>query len=351
MVQSKSVVNPSSTSVSVDKPKRPLSAYNLFFRFKRAKILEAQKAGDDSIETINRLITSTPGLEDHPSIVVDPPIVTREAIHEISRNAIRSALVDNLCPKDTRNRVHRKSGQGVGLTFLEMNKIMVASWKGIEDDIRSVFEELAEEGRKMYKTRMAEYERGGGGKVIRSSLKVKEAKGTSTSARKAAATPSKKKKVQAKKIHVVKKQKSPTAKFVSRSTNSSAPALVSPEKNDKIQVKSAKKHTTVEYPKQPTEDNRATTHSNLASLYFDDLDLDLDEEERHDGPAEPLLSSLDDIFEQGDGSNHSSSSMDCSVHSPSNVCELDDFPNLPFLPVPEGDYDNLATEYEYATPV
>jgi hypothetical protein len=44
------------------------------------------------------------------------------------------------------------------MSFLEMNKIMVGSWKNINDTTRSVFEELAEEGRKMYQKRLAEFE-------------------------------------------------------------------------------------------------------------------------------------------------------------------------------------------------
>jgi len=30
------------------------------------------------------------------------------------------------------------------MSFLEMNKVMVASWKSVDEDTRSVFEELAE---------------------------------------------------------------------------------------------------------------------------------------------------------------------------------------------------------------
>ena len=94
-----------SAAKTLTKPKRPLSAYNLFYRFKRAKILEAHNAGDDSAETINRLISAVPGLEEHANVAA----LTLDEVRELSRTEIRAALVDNLSPKDTTKRTHRKS--------------------------------------------------------------------------------------------------------------------------------------------------------------------------------------------------------------------------------------------------
>eukprot|EP00581_Thalassiosira_minuscula_P008597 CAMPEP_0183706556 /NCGR_PEP_ID=MMETSP0737-20130205/3332_1 /TAXON_ID=385413 /ORGANISM="Thalassiosira miniscula, Strain CCMP1093" /LENGTH=44 /DNA_ID= /DNA_START= /DNA_END= /DNA_ORIENTATION= len=42
------------------RPDYPLSAYNCFHRFKRCKILGARKNGDNSAETITRLIAGMP---------------------------------------------------------------------------------------------------------------------------------------------------------------------------------------------------------------------------------------------------------------------------------------------------
>lgn len=329
MVQLKSV--PSSTSAKVaDKPKRPLSAYNLYFRFKRAKILEAHKAGDDSNEAINRLISAVPGLEEHP-LIMNNSTMSREIINELSRSSIRSALLDSLSPKDTRNRVHRKSTLGLGLSFLEMNKIMVASWKSIEDDTRLVFEELAEEGRRMYKKRVAEYENKYG--TSSSSSSPKKVKTASTSKIELS-----RKKAQANKIRVVKKEQSPaksmftssapmvslekklqpTATHVSKPYTTNKQRLSSPTAE-----KISKKQRFIGTATEPGKVTTAAVPTNLTISHFDDMDLD--------------LPPLDDTFED-DGSHHSFSSDEnyCSVQSPSNVCELDDFPNLPFLPVPEG---------------
>jgi len=135
------------------RPKRPLTAYNLFFRFKREKILGAHKRADDSADSINRLIEATPGLEEQPDYV---KTMSPKEANERRRNDIREAMKENISPKDNRHRSHRKTHGA--LSFLEMNKKMVNSWKSIDGFTRSVFEELAEEGRMLYRKRIAEYE-------------------------------------------------------------------------------------------------------------------------------------------------------------------------------------------------
>lgn len=134
------------------KPKRPLSAYNLFYRFKRCKLLEAHENGDESKQTVNRLISALPGLEDYPSTRFAPI----DHMKELRRNEIRFALLDNLGPNDSSKRAHRKSHGA--MSFLEMNKAMCVSWKSIDDFARGVFEELADDGREAYHKRVTEYE-------------------------------------------------------------------------------------------------------------------------------------------------------------------------------------------------
>ena len=48
------------TNKKTEKPKRPLSAYNLFYRYKRILIL---KVSNDDTEFITKLMTTPPGLE------------------------------------------------------------------------------------------------------------------------------------------------------------------------------------------------------------------------------------------------------------------------------------------------
>jgi len=140
----------------MERPRRPLSAYNLFYRFKRAKILESQNKGDGSKETIKQLIMVPSGLEDQPSA---ESTMLPDRLNELRRMKIQSVLRENLSPKDTTKRSHRKSkGNGCLLTFVEMNEIIGASWKSIDSFSKSVYEELAEEGRRTYRKRVAEYE-------------------------------------------------------------------------------------------------------------------------------------------------------------------------------------------------
>jgi hypothetical protein len=132
-------------------PKRPLSAYNLYYRFKRSKIIEAHETGHSSKELVNQLILATPGLEGCPSIATS---MSFEHVQLLRRTKIQAALRERLCSKDTTSRAHRKS-HGC-LSFSEMNKKMCSSWISIDNYSKSVFEELAVEGRRIYKKRMAE---------------------------------------------------------------------------------------------------------------------------------------------------------------------------------------------------
>lgn len=150
-----------------NRPKRPLSAYNLFYRYKRAKMIEAQNQNDSGSNnggdgaanqraTICQLVTMTPGLENYPPAIWG--IIPRVRLDEIRRSNIRLALEHMLLAKDTKNRLHRKSDNGgFQLTFVEMNKIMGSSWKATDEFTKGVFQELADEGRKSYQQRLNEY--------------------------------------------------------------------------------------------------------------------------------------------------------------------------------------------------
>ena len=198
--------------VMLDKkrPKRPLSAFNLYYRYKRTKIIEAYESsssksvvdgykesevssnaartteGQSSKNTeatyanviykpsftsdndkttkydedtpmckdkIQELITATPGLESITNLADIPP----ERLPEIARTEIHSVLKDNLSPTKG-ERQHRKSN-GVGMTFVEMSKSMSTAWKYIDEVSLRIFEELAEQGRKVQAAKVLEYEK------------------------------------------------------------------------------------------------------------------------------------------------------------------------------------------------
>lgn len=137
------------------RPKRPLSAYNLFYRFKRGKIIELQphhgNGSEEHKEIVRQIVMAAPGLEEYPTIRSD------DAMKELRRDIIRSALVNNLSPGDNSKRSHRKTHGAMG--FIEMNQIMCSAWKAVDDFGRSVFEELAEEAKQDQLKRVAEYDK------------------------------------------------------------------------------------------------------------------------------------------------------------------------------------------------
>ena len=105
----------------------------VFYRYKRAKIFDAYKSGDNSKDTIIRLTQCTPGLEGYNAAV---ETYTSTQLMELSRGSVRVALLDNLAPKDNSKRTHRKSHGNSTMSFLEMNKIMVTAWKSLDDTSR-----------------------------------------------------------------------------------------------------------------------------------------------------------------------------------------------------------------------
>ena len=115
------------TNKKMEKPKRPLSAYNLFYRYKRILLLKEQ-INDDT--DITKLMKTPPGLECGIERNVSSPLSSSEYLKERRRNTIRETLVDNLNP-NTSPRIH-KAGNSK-LNFLEMSKLMVTSWKGIDE--------------------------------------------------------------------------------------------------------------------------------------------------------------------------------------------------------------------------
>eukprot|EP00581_Thalassiosira_minuscula_P029471 CAMPEP_0183761282 /NCGR_PEP_ID=MMETSP0739-20130205/8334_1 /TAXON_ID=385413 /ORGANISM="Thalassiosira miniscula, Strain CCMP1093" /LENGTH=407 /DNA_ID=CAMNT_0025999399 /DNA_START=95 /DNA_END=1318 /DNA_ORIENTATION=- len=139
------------------RPKRPLSAFNLFYRFKRQKALEAIASGTADKEAISNLLMAAPGMEHYPSNATK--MASLHQLNDLRRQNIRKDLENNLLPRDTRTRAHRTNQRAMNgsMSFLEMGKIMNSSWKSCDDFAKSVFNELAEEGREQYRQRVDEY--------------------------------------------------------------------------------------------------------------------------------------------------------------------------------------------------
>lgn len=115
------------------KPKRPLSAFNLYYRFKRQKVLDALTTSKCDKESITRLVGAAPGLENSSS-----PNATgggSQMMNDLRRRNIRNDLEDNLLPRETRDRPHRTNSSAMNgaISFLELGKLMNSSWKECDE--------------------------------------------------------------------------------------------------------------------------------------------------------------------------------------------------------------------------
>mmetsp|Transcript_3566 Transcript_3566/g.8002 ORF Transcript_3566/g.8002 Transcript_3566/m.8002 type:complete len:604 (+) Transcript_3566:118-1929(+) len=146
------------------KPKRPLSAFNLFYRFKRQKIVEVLSAkghtATTSKDAIRASVTAVPGSESEhiPSSALK--ITSPDVLNSHRRENIRKYLEQNMEPRDTKSRAHRKNEGAMNgaIGFVELGKLMNTSWKNCDPFAKSVFHELSEEGRARYRQRTAAYE-------------------------------------------------------------------------------------------------------------------------------------------------------------------------------------------------
>ena len=152
----------------VTKPKRPLSSFNLFYRFKRQKVIALHHTNnnnddvDDVVdkETITKLVKAEAGMEEYSEPGVLPDNITTDEIQSLRRANIVNKMRDNLLPReDTRSRSHRtnKNELNGAISFVELGRLMNSAWKECDAYAKSIFNELSEEGRMVYQERLREY--------------------------------------------------------------------------------------------------------------------------------------------------------------------------------------------------
>ena len=108
----------------MESSRRPLSAYNLFCRFKHQKIFTVEASSDGNLETTKRLVMSIPGLEEYP--VLEAAMSSRNSSDALDATA--DADVKQYCKLEIRNCLSKKTTlkYSQGNSFIDINKLMSA---------------------------------------------------------------------------------------------------------------------------------------------------------------------------------------------------------------------------------
>ena len=126
-------------------PRRPLSAYNLFFSEERERILKeiAKKEG-----------TSDAGGESEEG---DKGTAGEDSDHgkNVEDEEKPKALLRPLIPAEKKRRPHRKTHGKI--SFQELARMVGERWKSLPDDERTYYQDLAQQDMKRQKVAMEEY--------------------------------------------------------------------------------------------------------------------------------------------------------------------------------------------------
>ena len=110
-------------------------------------------AGRSGSGDVLGLLATPPGIElHHPTATGQSAI---DSLNEFRRSNIRQMMKKQLQAKNNTKRLHRNSA--IGIPFNKINKMMLDSWKVTDEAAKEIFQELAEEGRTVYATRMKKY--------------------------------------------------------------------------------------------------------------------------------------------------------------------------------------------------
>jgi len=142
----------------IQKPRRPLSSFNLFYRYKRQHIIRLlASSNDDDVDkdAIRCLIMTAPGLEEYYNTLDTRYAASTQAEVDALRCHRICLELKNFQARDTK-RSHRKSMNGI-FTFVELGKVMQTGWKDCDDVAKAVFNRLSEESREVYRLQMKEY--------------------------------------------------------------------------------------------------------------------------------------------------------------------------------------------------
>jgi len=104
---------------------------------------------------------SPPGLEEYQGTVPAVSMASKSTttLNDVRKENIKKMIGNNLMPRDTRTRTHRKNQSAMNgtMSFLELGNLVNTSWKSVDEFAKGVFNELADEGREAYRVLMNDY--------------------------------------------------------------------------------------------------------------------------------------------------------------------------------------------------
>eukprot|EP00934_Nitzschia_sp_Nitz4_P002812 Nitzschia sp. Nitz4//scaffold77_size91520//88634//90145//NITZ4_004909-RA/size91520-processed-gene-0.43-mRNA-1//1//CDS//3329558050//2802//frame0 len=132
-----------------DMPRRPLSAYNLFFSEERERILkEIDQKEDGANASSSKNDSSETSADDN----IKTEIVGDGATEESKKPR---ALLQPLLPSEKKRRPHRKTHGKIGFRMLA--QMVGKRWKELPEEKRAYYQELAKEDTRRQKKAMEEY--------------------------------------------------------------------------------------------------------------------------------------------------------------------------------------------------